>query len=86
MAKNIIFLTIFTVFLLSPFTIKAELVINEIAWMGNIIDGIPNASAEWIELYNSSENAISLDGWILEAADKTPAIIFSVPLFRIVLV
>jgi len=75
--KKFIFLIIFSAFLLIPFISKAAVVINEIAWMGNIIDGSPNANAEWIELYNSGENTIPLDGWTLEAADGTPTILFS---------
>ncbi len=40
----------------------AAVLINEVAWMGNSI----SANDEWIELYNSGTEAVSLDGWILK--------------------
>ena len=49
---------------------NGDVVINEIAWMGTTVD----FNDEWIELYNNSENAISLTGWTLKATDGTPAI------------
>ena len=44
--------------------------INEIAWMGTE----NSFSDEWIELYNNSEEKVSLTGWVLQAADKSPEI------------
>ncbi|PSB07868.1 hypothetical protein C7B76_27365, partial [filamentous cyanobacterium CCP2] len=38
-----------------------DVVVNEIAWMGTQAD----ADHEWIELYNPSDSAIDLTGWIL---------------------
>lgn len=45
-----------------------SVVINEIAWMGTKT----NSSDEWIELYNNTEQAISLKNWgLYEAGGKT---------------
>jgi len=61
-------------FLLLPFSIQAtnplQVAINEIAWMGRE----ESFADEWIELYNNTDNAINLEGWILKAADGTPEI------------
>lgn len=61
-------------FLLLPFSIQAtnplQVAINEIAWMG----GEESFADEWIELYNNTDNAINLEGWILKAIDGTPEI------------
>jgi hypothetical protein len=48
----------------------SEVVINEVVWMGSAAD----ANAEWLELKNTSAIEISLDGWILNAADGAPKI------------
>lgn len=48
----------------------APVVINEIAWAGTQT----SANDEWIELYNSSAQAIELNGWSLRAVDGTPNI------------
>jgi hypothetical protein len=50
-----------------------DVVISEVAWMGTAAD----ANDEWIELYNTTNQAISLAGWQLVAADGTPTITFS---------
>ncbi len=50
-----------TLFLLSPLSSSASVIINEVAWMG----GVDSANHEWIELYNSSAEAINIDGWML---------------------
>jgi hypothetical protein len=36
-----------------------------------------SANDEWIELFNTSEETIALDGWKLSAADETPTITLS---------
>jgi len=59
--------------LLAPQTFAAtpsDVVINEIAWMGTT----ESYNNEWVEFYNSTQNEISLDGWILRATDGTPII------------
>ncbi len=50
-----------------------DVAINEIAWMGTTTD----YNDEWIELYNSTNADINLDGWTLNATDGTPAITLS---------
>lgn len=39
----------------------AAVTINEVAWMGDAV----SANHEWIELYNDSQTAVSVDGWTL---------------------
>ena len=64
--------------LASPFQLAAQappanpgdVVINEIAWGGTAA----SPSDEWIELYNTTDQAIALTGWSLVALDGTPAI------------
>ena len=48
----------------------ADVVINEIAWMGTTT----SANDEWIELYNSGSDSVTLDGWTLNASDGSPKI------------
>ena len=46
----------------------AEVKINEIAWMGTV----DSTYEEWIELYNTEADAVSLKGWkILKTGDVT---------------
>ncbi|TKD72085.1 phospholipase D-like domain-containing protein [Pseudalkalibacillus hwajinpoensis] len=49
---------------------SGEVVINEIAWMGTTA----NYNDEWVELYNNTSSAVSLDGWNLASTDGTPSI------------
>ncbi len=58
------------VVLLCPISVSAQILINEIAWMGSA----SNANAEWIELKNTSNTPVSLEGWTLSAEDGSPAI------------
>lgn len=53
-----------------PAQVFANVVINEIAWMGTE----NSYNDEWIELYNDTDSTTSLEGWILKAADGTPDI------------
>ncbi|MDD2935181.1 MAG: lamin tail domain-containing protein [Candidatus Pacebacteria bacterium] len=50
---------------------NAPVVINEIAWAGTSSD---TYNDEWIELYNNTDEEISLENWILYAEDKEPHI------------
>lgn len=51
-----------------------DVVMNEIGWMGTEAD----ASDEWLELYNNTEQTIDLSGWqILSKTDNGPNIIIS---------
>lgn len=62
---------------LVPLSAIAEIVINEIAWMGTE----NSYNDEWIELYNNSSSDLELKGWRLVAEDSNPEIILegSVP-------
>jgi len=66
MLKNIIFLLFFSILFLTPFVIKAEVVINEIAWMGDK----NSYSNEWIELLNNNNYDIDLSNWKIESESK----------------
>ena len=56
---------VFAVFSGSP--VFANVVINEIAWMGTN----NSANDEWIELYNSGTSTVDLTGWKLTNADAS---------------
>lgn len=61
------------IFLLMATTASANVLINEVAWMGNS----GSANAEWIELYNPDSESVNLDGWTLKAIDGSPSITLS---------
>lgn len=46
---------------LVPSVSHASVIMSEIAWMGTAV----NANDEWIELHNTSDSTVSLDGWTL---------------------
>lgn len=52
---------------------NGEVVINEVAWMGTTV----SYADEWIELYNTTGQSISLSGWTLRATDGEPNISLS---------
>ncbi len=54
-----------------PQATAGDVVINEVAWMGTEV----SAWDEWIELYNTTGEAISLDNWTLSFADGSPVTI-----------
>ncbi len=59
------FLFTIILFLVFPMVSFAQVVINEIAWMGTAAE--TNGSyCEWIELYNTGNTEISLANWILK--------------------
>jgi hypothetical protein len=60
------YLLFFTLLFVFPFLAKAEIVINEIAWMGTATDW----RDEWIELYNNSSDDVDLTAWTLVVQDK----------------
>ena len=68
----LVFLCFFS-FLFSVQIASAQVIINEIAWMGTQ----NSANDEWIELYNSGSGSVDLNGWLIEAADGTPSISLS---------
>ncbi|GAB4542555.1 MAG: hypothetical protein Kow0063_34680 [Anaerolineae bacterium] len=55
---------------LPPSPPPGVVVISEVAWGGTAA----NAADEWLELYNTSEQPVTLDGWSLLALDGEPAI------------
>ncbi len=66
--QTITLLFVFLIFLIP--CLKAQVVINEIGWMGTQ----HSANDEWIELYNNSSSAIDLSGWQLKSTDENPSI------------
>jgi len=71
MVRSFIVFVITALFVLVSYSpLICQVVIYEIAWMGT------DASSydEWIELYNTSNSAIDLTGWVLSATDGTPNI------------
>jgi len=73
--KKIIF--ILTLFFTLPATSlqasSADIIFNEIAWMG----GSESSSDEWIELYNPNDENICLDDWQIITDDEQPKIVLS---------
>lgn len=67
------FFYVFIFLLIFPIYAEAAVVINEIAWMGNS----NSANEEWLELYNSGAEDVSISGWALEAQDGSPKITLS---------
>jgi len=57
-------------FFILPLFADAQVVINEIDWMGTA----NSANDEWIELHNTSGSAVDLTGWELASVDGTPDI------------
>jgi len=49
---------------------QGDVVLNEIAWMGTT----NSAHDEWIELHNTTNQAINLAGWTLITSDQSPSI------------
>ena len=68
--KFLIFSFVIFVF---PIFVNAQVLINEIAWMGNEV----SANKEWIELWNNSGESVNLDGWKLYSKDNIPNIVLS---------
>lgn len=55
---------------LFPLYAHAGLVIHEVAWMGSAV----NPNAEWIELFNSGSENVSLSGYTFSGADGSPSV------------
>jgi hypothetical protein len=62
--KNIFLFFLF--FSAWPIQASESIIINEIAWMGTT----SSAHDEWIELFNTSDEIISVDNWLLESEDE----------------
>jgi hypothetical protein len=61
---------VFFLFFIGDKNVFAQVIINEIMWMGTEA----SVNDEWIELFNSTVNEIDLLGWTLIADDGTPKI------------
>ena len=71
---KVIFL--FSVLLLLPSVAFGQIIINEIAWMGTPVEGVDAKQYwryEWIELYNTGEQTVSVQGWRIELYLGPPA-------------
>jgi len=55
-----------------PAFASASVYISEIAWMGSNNGGTAtqNANDEWVELYNDSSAAVTIEGWTFNLGDK----------------
>ncbi|MBU4082565.1 lamin tail domain-containing protein, partial [Patescibacteria group bacterium] len=76
MSKNafkIKFLFFFFVFCLPSLASAGDVVINEIAWMGNDV----SSSDEWIEFYNNSNLPVDIKDWSIYGADTEKCLNFS---------
>lgn len=51
--------------------VPGEVIMSEIAWMGTDI----SANDEWVELFNTTSEDITITGWELAAADGSPSVI-----------
>jgi len=67
------FLVFSLVIFIFPIFAHSQVLINEIAWMGNE----SSANKEWIELWNNSEENVNLNGWRLYSKYNTPDIALS---------
>jgi len=56
--------------LLAPNASSAHIIFSEIAWMGST----ESANHEWIELTNTGNGPVSVEGWRITAADGSPDI------------
>jgi len=74
MISRIVGILTVALLLIGPCTITAnvsfEVAINEVAWGGSQ----SSRTAEWIELVNTSDSAIDLEGWRLVSSDGAPDI------------
>lgn len=50
-----------------------SVVINEIAWMGSMVNGATSTDAEWIELRNVGSASVDMNGWTLTFATTSIA-------------
>lgn len=68
--KLILFIFTMSIFFGVTHNVYADVLINEIAWMGTTT----SVNDEWIELFNNGTAPIILDGWTLQASDGSPII------------
>ena len=74
-------------FFFMPFEVSAQTLpsvfINEIAWMGTPIENVDSRQEwryEWLELQNTKENSVTLNGWSVELY-RQDELYFTIPLF-----
>ncbi len=70
---SIIYLILFLFIMPASAVSYLEVVINEVAWMGDF----RSANHEWIELYNPQPYDVDLTDWYLTADDGSPAILLA---------
>lgn len=73
MRKGIIvaaLVSIVSLYAVAPITLVGPVAINEVAWSGSRED----PAHEWIELVNTSDAPVTLDGWRLVSSDGAPDI------------
>lgn len=63
-------LLVMSISTLAPVSRQLSVVINEICWAGSS----SNATHEWIELFNTTDATIDLDGWEIASSDGAPSI------------
>ncbi|MCH8986921.1 lamin tail domain-containing protein [Patescibacteria group bacterium] len=76
--RKLVFLTLFLLLFGTPSLATAQVLINEIAWMGTPIEGVDEKQwwrYEWLELYNPTTESTSVNGWTLQTSD------FQIPLW-----
>jgi PKD repeat protein len=59
-----------TISTLAPDSRQLTVVINEVCWSGSVGDH----TSEWIELFNTTDASIDLEGWLLVSSDGAPFI------------
>jgi len=67
--QHAFFIFLFGIFSI-PHFVYADVIINEIAWMGTTT----SVNDEWIELVNNGTSSVTIDGWALKASDGSPTI------------
>ena len=69
----LLFFSMFFILNLAQAANSGDVVINEIAWGGTAA----SSSDEWLELFNTTNQAITLTNWTLNASDGIPSITLS---------
>jgi hypothetical protein len=71
--NKFLYLILVLFFVLGIRVANADVIINEVAWMGTS----ESASNEWIELYNNGTNSVNLSGWFVKTGDGNISIALS---------
>lgn len=73
--KTLCLIVVLVTFGVFPFSVRADVIINEIAWMGTDEGG---ANCEWVELRNTTDEIVDLSSWTLtieNTGNATPKVI-----------